>query len=82
MYIFGLKRAHLKNLLAIKELSFMTPANYSIPALHVDFLKKQCIFYLIAICISKIKLLLFRLIGLFLFFLSTKIRVFRIEKYS
>jgi len=46
MYIFGFKRTHFKSLPAIKELNIMTPASYSLPDLHVEFLKKQCMAYL------------------------------------
>lgn len=40
------------------------------------------LFYLMAICVSKIKVLLFRWIGLFVCPLSGQIQLFRIEKYS
>ena len=39
------------------------------------------LFYLMAICVSKIKVLLFRWIGLFVCPLSGQIQLFRIEKY-
>lgn len=85
MGIIGLIK---KTLPAVKELSILVLANYSHLPLNEEFLaNKICLvfnwklFYLIAICISKIKLLLFRLIGLFVFSLSRKIKLFRIEKY-
>ena len=59
-YIWS-KTTHLKNLPAIKELSILIQANYSLPALHEGFLEKQGMpdleleaFYFEAICITTI----------------------------